>query len=115
VIEVLAAPGRRLLVRCADAADHDYADADAVVIAALVGATSAEKLQLLGQIAGTLAPGILLAARSVPDDGRQLLYPRIDPAVAATTVTVLGEWVPPPGVINSLLLLTAGDRALARQ
>lgn len=114
VIEILAAPGHRIHVLCADAADHDYADADAVVIAALVGSTSAEKLQLLEQIAATLAPGILLAARSVPDDGRQLLYPRIDPAVAATAVTVLGEWVPPPGVINSLLLLISGDRTAWR-
>jgi hypothetical protein len=106
VIDVLAPPDHRILVLCTDAVDHDYAGADAVVIAALVGVTPAEKLHLLERIASTLSPDVLLAARSVPDDGRQLLYPRIDPATAGATVTVLGEWSPPPGVINSLLLIT---------
>jgi hypothetical protein len=44
----------------------------------------------------------------VPDDGRQLLYPRLDPADAGwagTAVTLPTEWLPPPGVINSLLLM----------
>jgi hypothetical protein len=48
---------------------------------------------------------VLLAAHSAPDDGRQLLYPRIDPATTGSTVTVLGERTPQPGVINLLLLL----------
>jgi nicotianamine synthase len=107
VMNVLAAPQHRVQVACADAFDHDHTDADAVLIAALVGDTSSEKLHLLEQIASTLSPHVLLAARSVPDDGRQLLYPRIDPTIAATTVTVISEWDPPPGVINSLLLLKA--------
>jgi hypothetical protein len=107
VVQMLAVPDHQVQVLCADAAGHDYTGADAVVIAALVGATSTEKVRLLERIAATLAPGVLLAARSVPDDGRQLLYPRIDPTIAATTICVLDEWSPPPGVINSLLLLAS--------
>jgi hypothetical protein len=110
IVDALAPPSHRIVVRHIDAADHDYRTADAVIIAALVGATPDEKLHLIGKIASTLSPSALLAARSVPDDGRQLLYPRIDPTTTGSTVTVLGEWTPPPGVINSLLLLRACPR-----
>jgi nicotianamine synthase len=89
----------------ADASEYDYAAYDAVVLAALVGLTAVEKQAVLTRVGATLAPESLLAARSVPADGRRLLYPRIEPATVPATLRVLGEIDPPPGVINSLLLM----------
>ncbi len=104
-IGALLAPGR-IDVVAADARDHTYRGVDAVLVAALVGETPAEKLGLLRAVAAGLEPGVLLAARSVPADGRQLLYARLEPAgLAVSELEVIGEWLPPAGVINSLLLL----------
>jgi nicotianamine synthase len=89
----------------ADACRHDYSSYDVVMVAALVGSTPAVKLAVLGAVADTSPRTALLAARSVPADGRRLLYPRIDEACMPGTVAVLDEHHPPPGVINSLVLL----------
>ena len=89
----------------ADASDHDYARYDVVVVAALVGMTPMAKEAVLRAVAATASPMSLVAARSVPADGRRLLYPRIDPACVPATVDVLAEHHPPPGVVNSLVVL----------
>jgi hypothetical protein len=97
-----------------DAATYDYTGYDAVVVAALVGLTPSDKTTVLTRVAGTLAPGSLLAARSVPADGRRLLYPRIEPHAVPATLTVLGESTPPPGIINSLLFMRQGGESAPR-
>lgn len=89
----------------ADAGEHDYASYDVIVIAALVGLAPQDKAAVLDAVVRTSPPTALLAARSVPADGRRLLYPRIDPASVPGTVEVVAERHPPPGVINSLVLL----------
>lgn len=89
----------------ASAEDVDYSNLDAVVVAALVGDDESTKRTLLGTIARTLYPGAVLAARSVPPDGRQWLYPRVNTADPPEGTRLISEWMPPPGVINSLLLL----------
>lgn len=95
----------------ANAAGYDYSGYDVVVVAALVGLTSTEKTAVLTRVAGTLSPGSLLAARSVPADGRRLLYPRIDHCAIPTALAVLGETTPPSGLINSLLLMQVHQAA----
>ena len=107
VARALIGPGARaaLTFARADAGKHDYSAYDVVLVAALVGLTRTEKATMLGRIADTLAPGSLLAARSVPEDGRRMLYPRIEHSSVPATLDVLGEVDPPPGVINSLLLM----------
>lgn len=102
---VLCSDPSRLRFLHADADDFDYSGHDAVVTAALVGLTRATKRSLLGSVARTLRPDAVLAARSVPSDGRQWLYLRIEPADVPDRLTLIGEWEPPPGVLNSLLLL----------
>lgn len=106
-------PGSLRFVR-ADAAEHDYSGYDVVVVAALVGLTPAEKTAVLTRVAGTLSPGSLLAARSVPADGRRLLYPRIERCIIPATLAVLGESTPPAGVINSLLLMRVREAVQSR-
>lgn len=88
----------------APAEDHDYTPYAAVIVAALVGATHDATYQILRTVAETLSPGGLLAARSVPPDGRRLLYPRLD-VTCLTGFDVIGETIPPQDVINSLVLL----------
>lgn len=89
----------------ADAGRFDYSGFDIAVLAALVGTRASDKAAVLAGVARSMRDGALLAARSVPADGRRLLYPRIEPAVVPAGLAVLGEWAPPPGVINSLLLM----------
>ena len=110
VARALTGDGSRLRFTRCDAAGYDYSAADVVVVAALVGTTLRQKRALLARIAKSLDADALLAARSVPADGRQLLYLRIDPKGVPSGLHVLGEWAPPPQVINSVLLLTTGSR-----
>jgi SAM-dependent methyltransferase len=92
----------------AEAADLDYAPFDVVVVAALVGATVPGKGAVLDRIASSLRPGAVLAVRSVPADGRRLLYPRVEVRDLPSAVRPVGEWLPPSGVVNSLQLGVAG-------
>lgn len=78
------------------------AGADVVHVAALVGDGTAAKAHLLDDLASAMAPGALLAVRSVPTDGRQLLYPQVDLAALAPLGALEGTWEPDPPVINSL-------------
>jgi nicotianamine synthase len=89
----------------ADAAAFDYRDSDVTVLAALAGTTLSSKRALLTRMATTLRRDALLAARSVPRDGRRLLYSRITTDAVPAILEVVNEWSPPPGVINSLLLM----------
>lgn len=93
----------------ADAQDCDYADHDIVLMAALVGDDDVEKQKILQRIAGSMKPGALLAARSVPYDGRTLLYPRL--TTLPSGVTLLEETSPPEGVINSLVIMRVNERS----
>ena len=113
IIRAVAGPHSPITVICTDAADYDYSDADVVLVAALVGTTTTEKLNLLRQITATCPPEATLAARSVPDDGRQLLYTRLDPKDLADIHGPPQEWLPPRGVINSLIIM--GGRAEVAQ
>jgi nicotianamine synthase len=101
---------RRVCFAVGDAAEHDYGGADLVLVAALVGDTDGDKGAVLARAARSAAATAVLAARTVPDDGRRLLYRRIGPDAVPARVRVTGEHEPPSGVVNSLLLLRrAGD------
>jgi nicotianamine synthase len=106
VTRAAGADPRRVSFAVGDAAEHDYGDADLVLVAALVGEDDGDKSAVLSRAAGTAAATAVLAARSVPDDGRRLLYRRIGPAAIPPHLRVAGEHHPPPGVVNSLLVLT---------
>jgi hypothetical protein len=78
-------------------------------VAALAGADTPAKLRILSQVARSGHADILLAARSVPPDGRRLLYPMLE---EHTLTAGLGwplkeHWQPCPPVINSLLIWEA--------
>jgi hypothetical protein len=88
----------------AEADQVDYSPFDVVVLAALVGATAEQKAAVLGRVAASMRPGALLTVRSVPADGRLLLYPRVEVRDLPATVRPVGEWHPPRGVVNSLQL-----------
>jgi nicotianamine synthase len=96
---------RRVTFAVGDAAGHDYGAADLVLVAALVGDTDADKRAVLRRAAETAAGTAVLAVRTVPDDGRRLLYRRVEPASVPAHLPVAGEHPPPPGVVNSLLLV----------
>ncbi|MGF1661675.1 MAG: nicotianamine synthase family protein [Kineosporiaceae bacterium] len=106
VARSVGADPRRVSFAVGDAAEHDYRDADLVLVAALVGTDDGAKSAVLSRAAGTAAATAVLAARTVPDDGRRLLYRRIGPAAVPAALCVQGEHHPPPGVVNSLLVLT---------
>lgn len=83
-------------------AEHfDYTGMDVVILAALVGRTTAAKAALLSTLGDTLPPTTLLAARSVPRDGRQLLYPPC-PDGPYAHLGAGAELAPHAQVINSL-------------
>jgi precorrin-6B methylase 2 len=100
-------PAARLRFLLADAVEADYSPYDAVLIAALVGVDREEKATVMASVAETMRKGSLLAVRSVPPDGRRLLYPRIEPDDVPGCLDVLQEWIPAPGVINSLVVMAA--------
>jgi hypothetical protein len=89
-----------------EADDLDAGAFDVVVVAALVGITPAEKRAAVTALASGLGRDALLAVRSVPADGRQLLYPRLAATDVPAGLLFVGEWIPPPPVINSLVLLS---------
>lgn len=97
------APNPIRSTHCA-AEDHDYSHYSAVVVAALVGASHDATYRILQIVAKTLPPHGLLAARSVPLDGRRLLYPRLDPT-RLDGLDLIGETIPTQDIINSLVLL----------
>lgn len=93
----------------ADVASTDLRSYNVVVLAALVGATAAEKATLVRQVAASMTPGALLLVRSTRGM-RTLLYPDVDlepiPGLdVLTTVHPTGE------VINSAIVARAGREA----
>lgn len=107
VASALGSPGVSRAHELIDAINHDYADYDIVLVAALVGKDDAEKRLVLEWIVDSARPGTIIAARSVPDDGRTLLYPRL--ASCPAGVTFLAETDPPKGVINSLVVMRVDE------
>ncbi|KAJ3316219.1 L-histidine 2-aminobutanoyltransferase, partial [Gonapodya sp. JEL0774] len=105
VAEAMFGKSDRLKFEVADALRADYVDFDVVVVAALVGLDAEAKGQVLNAVAGKVRGDALVAARSVPKDGRKWLYPRLEHDQVPDVLRVVGEWVPPVGVINSLLLM----------
>jgi hypothetical protein len=95
----------------ADARTYDYSSADLVMLAALVGQSEESKFAVLDRIGRSAPPHAVVAARTVPSDGRQLLYRRIDPGDVPRSLSVLGEHHPPPGVVNSLLVMSPAARS----
>lgn len=95
---------------CADATAVDLGAYDVVVLAALVGATPAEKRLILGSLAAAMRPGAVLLARSA-DGLRTLLYPAVEPDVL-DGFDLLQVVQPAGDVINSAVLARvrgAGD------
>ncbi len=88
----------------AEAGEVDSSAFDAVVLAALVG-DAAGKTAAVDALASRMRDDGVLAVRSVPPDGRRLLYPRVRPEDLPSSVRLVAEWTPPPEVINSVLLL----------
>lgn len=88
---------------CSDARDVDYSGFDVVTLAALVGETSDSKMALIEKISNQMPSHATLAVRSVPADGRQLLYPRVEQLPGV--VHCHGEPAPPVGVINSVMIV----------
>lgn len=86
-----------------DVRELSYEEYDVIIMAALVGQTEAEKHDALNHIAVSCKPDALVAARSVPNDGRTLLYPRLQQVPAV--YELIAETVPPTGIINSLVML----------
>lgn len=89
----------------ADVADADLASYDVVVLAALVGVSAAEKRSVLRRLAGAMAPGAVLLARSARGM-RSLLYPAIDPQ-ALEGFELQAVVHPVDEVINSVVLARA--------
>jgi nicotianamine synthase-like protein len=83
----------------------DLAAYDLVVLAATVGSTPERKAGVIAHLAGAMAPGALLVARSARGL-RTLLYPEIDPATL-DGFTVLGIVHPTGDVINSVIVARA--------
>ncbi|CAO0792887.1 unnamed protein product [Mucor circinelloides] len=88
-----------------DAADYsDFADADLVVLGALVGQDAQEKMDFLGRIGNSMKQNSYLMVRSA-HSLRKLLYPSIEPhqvnACGFETVVVLHPY---NDVVNSVLI-----------
>jgi hypothetical protein len=90
-----------------DAADMDYRAYDAVIVAALVGLEPSKKSAVLRNVAASIRSDAKVAARSVPDDGRKLLYPRITQLPGE--LEFIEESTPPKGVINNLVIARRAD------
>ncbi|HEY8524626.1 MAG TPA: nicotianamine synthase family protein [Acidimicrobiales bacterium] len=108
---VARALGSALAFRCADVTALTATDLgayDVVILAALVGASGAEKRAVLDRLAATMAPGTVLLARSARGL-RSLLYPAIDPAALAgfELQTVVH---PVDDVVNSVVLARVPSR-----
>lgn len=94
-----------LAFHLADVADADLGAHDVVVLAALVGATAADKRAVLRRLAATMAPGAVLLARSARGL-RSLLYPAIEPG-ALEGFELQAVVHPTDEVINSVVLARA--------
>jgi nicotianamine synthase len=81
---------------------ESVADSEVVVLAALVGAGSAEKRRVQAALAHRMRPGSLLLARGA-HGLRTLLYPAVDPG-DLTGWTPLAVMHPFTGVVNSVLV-----------
>ncbi|WP_125776889.1 nicotianamine synthase family protein [Antribacter gilvus] len=105
-VATLSGPGG-VRLEVGDAADVDLRAHDVVVLAALVGTTTAEKATLAARLATRMRPGALLLLRSARGL-RTLLYP----AVRTSTLrgfTVLEVVHPTDDVINSVVVARAGS------
>ena len=99
----LAATGGRMIdVVHDDAARIPLRPHDVVVLAALVGTTTADKTALLRSISDRMRPGTLLLARSA-HGLRTLLYPEVD-VDAMPGFEVLDVKHPAGDVINSMIV-----------
>jgi hypothetical protein len=95
-------------VRVADVAAVDLSGYDVVVLAALVGATPAEKAAVLRQITASMTPGAVVLIRSARGL-RTLLYPAVDPQ-ALTGLDIVSVVHPADEVINSAIVArVSGD------
>jgi nicotianamine synthase len=105
--QVCAQLGPELLIRfeVADALTYNYSSADLVIAAALIGDSTATHTRLLSRVGETAGPDALVAVRTVAADGRQLLYRRVCLTSVPPSLAVVGEYHPPPEVVNSLLVL----------
>jgi hypothetical protein len=109
LVEVLGPPGLRF--HQMDVCDADLSGYDVVVLAALVGDTSAEKASMLQRLATTMAPGALLLLRSA-HGMRTLLYPEVDLGLL-DGFELLSVVHPEDEVINSVVVVRAhGGNAL---
>lgn len=98
-----------LRIHHADVATVDLRGYDVVVLAALVGATAAEKATLVHQVAASMTPGALLLVRSTRGM-RTLLYPDVD-LEPIPGLDVLTAVHPAGEVINSAIVARAGREA----
>ncbi|PIN85776.1 MAG: hypothetical protein COV47_00570 [Candidatus Diapherotrites archaeon CG11_big_fil_rev_8_21_14_0_20_37_9] len=90
-------------------------DFDLVFVGALVGESNKEKNEYLENLLPLLKPNCVMVVRSVPFDGRMLLYPKfILNDNLKHRCTVLGEFEPDleSGVINSLMVLSKMERVM---
>jgi nicotianamine synthase len=88
-----------------EAETMDVSGYDLVMLAALVGATPAAKRAVLARLAASMAPGVLLLARSARA-ARTLLYPPLEPAdLAGFAIQAVVH--PASEVINSIVVATA--------
>jgi hypothetical protein len=104
VVEALGVPGVSFVH--SDVADADLRPYDVVVLAALVGVSASEKRSVLRRLAGAMAPGAVLLARSARGM-RSLLYPAIEPR-ALDGFDLQAIVHPVDEVINSVVLARAG-------
>lgn len=98
----------RLAFHRADVAHADLGAYDVVVLAALVGATTAEKRAVVGHLAASMAAGAVLLARSAAGL-RTLLYPALD-AAALEGFDLQAIVHPVHEVINSVVVARARGR-----
>lgn len=88
-----------------DVLDADLSGHDVVVLAALVGESAADKRRIMGHLAGSMAPGAILLARSARGL-RTLLYPELD-LTAFGGFELLTVVHPVNDVVNSAVLARA--------
>lgn len=86
-----------------DAYDFDYSDFDVITIAALVGTDAEAKSELIEKVMESCHKDTTVAVRSVPPDGRRLLYPQFTQWPSQSHSH--GEPPPPEGVVNSVIIL----------
>ncbi len=110
VLAAAGVPEGAVDVRVGSAQHHDYRGADLAVVAALVVDEAAPqspgtKHGALARAGATLAADGLLLARSVPADGRLLLYPPVTAEDIPENFAVAAVREPPRPVVNSVVAL----------